>query len=266
MKIAIFDTECNTLDTAEGFVQELAWAIYDVKSWRLLKSRSHLLKWNKPYEVEPGAFAATNLSREFCEQHGTSANYVMTEFLSDVHDVDYVCGHNAISYDIPMMKTNIMRSCFFDYLNSSLAIAHPIDTLIDCPFPETMKIHALKYLAYDHGFILSDAHQALADVFACKAVLSSYDFDKVLEISKTPMVTLTTKIDWRDLDNRARIKNARFYWDNDRKVWKKNIREFHLTGIQLSLGDGIQLERESLEPTAPLVPPIKNPEINPKHQ
>ncbi len=245
MKIAIFDTECNTLDTAEGFVQELAWAIYDVRSWRLLKSRSHLLKWNKPYEVEPGAFAATNLSREFCEENGTSANYTMVEFLSDVHDVDFVCGHNMISYDIPMMKTNIQRACFCDYSRSSLAAKHPIDTLIDCPFPETMKIHALKYLAYDHGFILSDAHQALADVFACKAVLSSYDFDTVLEISKTPMVTLTTKIDFNNLEARERIKNSRFYWNPTRKVWEKRIREFHLPGIQLSLGEGISLEKEA---------------------
>lgn len=245
-KILIFDTECNSLDTEKGFVQELAWAIYDLSSWRLLKSQSSLARWNTVYDVEPGAFAATNLTREFCESHGAPAHYLFTEFLSDAYDVDYVCGHNVIVYDIPMMTSNIKRACLFEAKNSHFMEKHVIDTLIDCPYPATQKILALKYLALDHGYVLSDAHQAIADVFACKAILSKYDFEKVLEISKTPVVTITCKPDWNNLEGRGLVKNARFYWNPDRKLWFKSIREFYLNDIQESLaGGGVSVERES---------------------
>lgn len=243
-KILIFDTECNSLDVENGFVQELAWAIYDVKSWRLISSRSALVKWQTPYVVEPGAFEATNLSREFCESHGVKASSVMIDFLDEANDVDYVCGHNILGYDRPMMASNIQRALLFDYGDGEFSKKHIIDTLIDCPYPPSMKIHSLKYLAFDHDYILSDAHQAMADVFACKALISSYDFEKVLEISKTPLVTLTCKPDWNDLEGRAKVKSARFYWNNDKKLWFKNVREFYLKEIQESLGVAVSIESE----------------------
>lgn len=244
MKILIFDTECTSLDTDNGFIQELAWAVFDIDTWRCLSAQSHILKWNTHYEVEPGALAVTLLTKEFCESNGWSAGMVLTELLADGDDVDFVCGHNAIAYDIPMLATNVKRACFYEYTDGEMSQKHVIDTLIDCPYPATMKQHSLKYLAYDHGYILSDAHQAMADVFACKHLLTRYDFNQVIAISKTPMITLTAKVDFNDLESRDRIKNARFYWSPKRKLWEKRIREFHLPGTQLTLGEGIELQKE----------------------
>jgi len=245
MTILFLDSECNSLDTEGGFIQELAWVIADTKSFRTLKVESHLIKWLTSYEVEEGAIAVTGLSREYCEEHGELAQRVFTNFLFDAGCVDFICGHNLIGYDHPMLATNVQRACLSSLERSDYAGKLKIDTLTDCPYPSNMKIHALKYLAYDHGFILSDAHQALADVFACKHLLSKYDLAEVIEIAKTPMVTLTAKIDFKNVEGRDKIKNARFYWEPNKKLWTKRIREFHLKDMQESLGADIEIVTEA---------------------
>lgn len=241
MRCLIYDTETTSLDTENGYIQELAWAVYDVNSWRCLLAKSYLLDWPTAYQVDPMALATTGLTREFCSLNGSKPFKVFNEFLQDLGSgVDYLCGHNAIAFDYPMLKTNIKRVAFDEFDAAQLHI----DTMLDCPYPATQKIMSLKYLALDHGYILSDAHQALADVFACKAILSKYDFDQVLEIAKTPMITLSAKVDWADSKGKERIKNARFYWNPNKKLWEKRIREFHLPGTQMSLGNSISLSRE----------------------
>ena len=244
MRICIFDSECNSLDTTSGFVQELAWAVYDVETWRLVSAKSHILRWGMHYEVDPGALTVTDLSRDFCELNGDKATDVMSSFMCDVLDVDFLCGHNILGYDKPMALTNIKRACFYEASYSEFDRKPVVDTLIDCPYPSSMKIHALKYLALDHNYILSNAHQAMADVMACQAVLAKYDFKQVLEIASTPVITLTSKIDFNDVESRGRIKNARFFWNASRKLWEKKIRAYHVKGIQLELGPNVNLEME----------------------
>lgn len=245
MNMIIFDTETNSLDTENGFIQELAWVIVDTSTWRTIKAVSHLIRWNTSYQVEPGAFAATGLTKEFCEYHGHKANNVFHDFLSDVTTCNFISGHNVLGFDLPMLASNVQRACLFPLADSNEYKSKlVVDTLIDLPYPPSMKVLALKYLALDHGYILSDAHQAMTDVFACKHLLTKYDFNQVLEIANTPLVTLTAKIDFNDLDSRDRIKNARFYWNSTRKLWEKRIRQFHLPNIQLTLGDNIKLFEE----------------------
>lgn len=244
MKILFLDTECNSLDTENGFIQELAWVIADSENWRTIKATSHLLSWKTFYPVDPGALAVTGLTREYCEQSGRNANSVISDLLHDACYVDAICGHNIMGYDLPMLATNVKRACFYPFSDSQFAQKLIIDTLTDCPYPSTTKIHALKYLAYDHGFILSDAHQALADVMACKHLLSSYNIDDVIKVASTPLVTLTAKIDFNDIESRDKIKNSRFYWNANRKLWEKRIRAYYLDSYQLSLGPEIELNQE----------------------
>lgn len=243
-KILIFDTECDSLNVNSGHIQELAWAIYNVNTWRLLSSESYLIKWNTFYKVEPEAFQATGLSREFCEDFGTKANIVFTKFLESVSQVDYVGGHNIINYDVPMLNTNVKRACLFDLSDSDFKKKLLIDSYLDCPFPPNIKMLSLKYLAFDHGHILSDAHQALADVFACKAVMSKYRATDLIKSAETPLVKLSTKIDWNDNESKAKIKNLRFYWNPQLKQWEKDVREYYAQFIKMQLEDSISFNME----------------------
>ena len=244
MKIMFYDVEASGLDTLGSYVQELAFAIYDTDTWRCIKAQSDLVAWGKQYPIEPEAQAVTGLSHELCEENGRQVQLVFADFLVNANMVDFLCGHNAISYDKPMMVSNINRAMAF---NPEPGYDHPwkeiphIDTLIDCPYPATQKQMALKYLALDHGYVLTGAHEAMNDVFACAHILRQYDLAKVIEISKTPLVTLYTKIPWENAEGRERVKNARFYWSPTKKIWEKKIREFYLSEIQLQLGTDIEL-------------------------
>lgn len=243
-KICFYDTECNSLDKEAGFVQELAWAIYEIPSWRCIKSTGSLIRWNTYYEVDHLAHLTTGLTREFCEEHGEFANRVFTNFMFDVDDCDFIAGHNIIEYDNKMLAPNIKRALLYPLTDSKFNEKTFIDTMTDCPYPPHMKQKALKYLAFDHGYILSDAHQALADVFASKAIMSKYDFQKVLEIARTPMITLTVKTNWENKEAVEKLKLAKFFWNKPIKRHQRSIREFFLPEVQSILGPEIFLEKD----------------------
>lgn len=236
-RILIFDTECNSLDRDYGYIQELAWAVYDTSSWRLLSCQSKLLKWGVDYEVDKGAFNATGLTHDFCEQHGESPDNVFSAFLGDTLDVSYVCAHNLLGYDDQMLKSNIRRTELYSMNLSIYDDKLKIDTLIDCPYPDNTKFMSLKYLALDHGYFHPYAHQAMTDVFACKHILSNYDFRVVEKIASTPIIMISSKIDFEDVESREKLKASKFRWNSSKKVWEKKVREFFLKDYQLSLGD-----------------------------
>jgi DNA polymerase III alpha subunit (gram-positive type) len=246
-RILIFDTECNSLDVQHGYIQELAWGIYDTDNWRLLSSQSSLLDWSgKHYEVETEAFQVTGLSKVYCDRHGEMAREVFLQFIDDVLTADYIGGHNVVMYDKPMIESNVKR-CLLSEMDWGM-LRFFLDSATDIEYPQHQKIQKLKYLAYDHGFILSNAHQAMADVEACAYLFSKYNFDRITSIAKTPMVTLTAKIDFADTEGRAKVKNARFYWNPTKKHWEKRIRSFFVPGLQLELGEVLREDEISRNP------------------
>lgn len=264
--ILFFDTETNSLDTDRGTIMELAWAIYDVRKMRLLSAHSHLLRWNMHYEVDPGALATTGLTKEFCEENGDPAGEVFSKFLLDCSKSFAVAGHNVLAYDKPIIRTNILRSLFNE--PKSFMDQFTFDTMYDCPYPSTQKQMALKYLAFDHGHIMSDAHQALADVFACASVFFKYKFTECLEIARTPLMTINGYTDYHDEVGREKFYQAKFRWNKPRKRWEKTARAFYIPGTQLLLGDYpifnetadkiVVLDSKQLEET---VQPFNNMEI-----
>ena len=231
--ILFYDTECNSLDTKQGNVMELAWAVYDISSHRLLWSKSYLCRWRLQYEVDPGAFLATGLRREFCEANGRAVLDVFAEFLSDCEKVDLVGGHNILGFDHLMMTSNVKR-VLGDEPKQLLKLP-AIDTFIDCPFPDSQRILSLKYLALDHGFVMTNAHQALADVFASHHIFKSYPFEKCLEISKTPMVECVAYTDFHDEKGRELVNSLRFRWDRANRRWSKKCRKYHVEKMKKQL-------------------------------
>lgn len=233
--ICFLDTECNSLDTQRGFIQELAWAIYDVDTRRLLKSTSHLLRWNMPYTMEPEAQAVTGLSREFCENNGKFVNDVFCDFLTEVETCDAICGHNLIDYDFQMLCSNIKRAMFTEPPPDFLA-KFAFDTYFDLPIKNPRQIMTLKYLALDHGYVLSDAHQALADVFACAYVFFSYPFEESVLRARTPLITMHGHTDYKDTPGREAFYRQKFRWNRDNRRWERRCRAFYVSQAQLELG------------------------------
>lgn len=253
-KICFFDTECNSLDTLGGYIQEIAWAVYDIRSKRLLDAKSRLVSWGMQYEVESGAYETTGLGRDFCELHGKAARHVFEEFITDVSRIKYLGGHNILGFDLNMLRSNVKRAMFSDlYLPNEPMF---IDTMIDCPYPANQKYFSLKYLAFDHGYVMSNAHQALADVFACAHVFFSYPFEECIKIASTPVVLLSAYTDYFDTDSRDKLHQKKFKWNREKKRWEKRTRAYFVPGAQLDLKvdlfqDEVKIIKEEAVPKDP---------------
>ncbi len=228
--ITFYDTECNSLDKEGGTIQELAWATFDIDSKRLVYAKSFLLNWNMHYEVSPDAFEATGLSKVFCERMGDPAPYVFSIFLDDVSRSQFVGGHNHLEFDDKIIAHNIRRS-LFDWPEAFLKIPR-IDTMTDCPYPKHIKIRALKFLALEHGYVMSNAHQALADVMASAHIFFSYPFEQSLAIAETPMVDLYAYTDYHDQVGRDLCYKAKFRWNKENRRFEQRTRKFFLPEIE----------------------------------
>jgi DNA polymerase III alpha subunit (gram-positive type) len=214
---------------------EMAFGQYHIEKKRFVSLESAFLKWNKEYLVQTSASEITGLTRNFCEQYGEEARYILAKFARNVQQSKMVCGHNAVAFDLPLTLANMSRALPGMDARKILEEAICVDTLLDCPFPKSMKQHSLKYLALDHSYVLTGAHQAVSDVMACAHILSCYDWELVKKIAATPVITITKKIDFQEIEKRDELKSLRFFWNPTRKVWEKRIREYYLQEVQSQL-------------------------------
>lgn len=248
MKILIYDTECTKLDTESGIIQEIAWAVFDVKDcfmeltnqWRCLKAKSVLLHHGMNYEIDPGALEVTGLVPEFCEQHGENAGSVLSEFMADCIKADFIGGHNSIGYDNKILFSNLIRVFSGDdrmtlEIKAIFEKLKFIDSMVHIDYPKHCKSLTLKYLALEHGYVLTGAHEALQDVFACAHLFKSYDVFEVIKNSQEPVQERFCNLKFGD-PRVSVLKANRFYWNPMRKVWYKNVRANKVEDLHKILG------------------------------
>lgn len=240
-KVLIYDTECNSLDTQKGFIMEIAYALFDIRfdimankwKWRSVFAQSSLLQWDKyQYEVEPGAFAATGLTKEFCDTNGVFATSALDKFIDCVDQADFVGGHNTKNYDDKMIISNLNR---LEFQTDIFSKKQKIDSMSDIDYPESIQTRKLGYLAYEHGYILSGAHEALNDVFASAHLFSCYDFDKIIENARQPIERRYLRLVFGDPRVQT-LKEHRFYWEPKEKIWYKDVRANKVEELHKSLG------------------------------
>jgi hypothetical protein len=252
MKILVYDTECSGLDTKASYIQEVAWAIFEVQptdifgnakeSWRCVKAKSALVKWGEkhPYAVDPGALKVTGLTRDLCEQFGEEAIKILPELFLDMKECDYVGGHNVKGYDNDMFLHNNYRLFLgedsmkleIDEMYHSLKF---VDSMIDIDYPEHCKSLTLKYLALEHGYVLTGAHEALQDIFASSHLFKSYDILKTIQNAITPVEERYLKLVFGD-PKVDKLKEHRFRWNPKLKIWSKKIREDKVESLHRELG------------------------------
>ncbi|NJM09381.1 MAG: 3'-5' exonuclease [Bdellovibrionaceae bacterium] len=259
-RICFFDTECNSLDTSEGFIMELAWAVFDLQSKRLLHSKSSLIKWNRGYLVDPGAKEVTGLTREFCESNGQPANSVFTDFLVGLLDykVDILAGHNILEFDLPIMRSNMNRVLFESH--SQIETLLHVDTYHDLPIENPRQSMALKYLALDHGHILNSAHEALADVMASAHVFFKYPLEDVLARARTPLKVFHGYTAYQDDAARERFYRAKFRWHRINRRFEKKCRAFYLPKLNELVGQDLICDEDLNAPV------VSDPQVKDNNQ
>lgn len=230
-KILFYDLETNSLDTERGFIQEIAYAVFDTETKRCIKSQSHLLAWGMGYVVDPNALAVTNLSREYCEKNGEVASTVLSDFVTLIKtcQVDYIAGHNILQFDNLMLKSNVLRSMFEEFNINEYKC---LDTYLDLEYPAFIKNYTLKYLALEHGYVLSGAHEAMNDVFACAHIFFQYPVDKTLAKAKDRIVLLSAYTAYTDTESREQLNALKFKWNRVTKRWEKRVRESQVESVR----------------------------------
>jgi len=226
------DIETNADDSNE-FITEIGAILYDWNTKQPVLLFSELFV---PTEASP-------LSSDVVELTGITDN-MLTAFAykvgeDDIKDyivatcfpklsemfrqADYVVAHNGNKFDKPRLEK------FAENYGLDMYSKPWIDTLTDVEYPKHCKSKNMTYLCGYHGFVNPFSHRALFDVAAMMKVLERYPIERVIEVSKSPMIKLIAHVSFH---NKQLAKDAGFYWDGEKKVWYKEIKEILLEGLE----------------------------------
>jgi DNA polymerase-3 subunit epsilon len=127
--------------------------------------------------------------------------------------------HNGLAFDRQVLKA-WAEKYGLDWQPDKLWI----DTKTDIEIPSRNSTR-LVYLAADHGFLNPFPHRAMFDVMTMMTILSRYDLDKVIEVAKSPTLTLRAMVSY---DDRELAKARGYHWQSETKQWTMNVKECNL--------------------------------------
>lgn len=225
MKLVIFDTETTGLNLKEDKIIDLAAVIYDTKHkticdvFNRLILRSNLVLTNN-------IISLTGITNEMLFDLGRDEQACYIAYLNFILGTDYILSHNYFKFDGPILKNN-MKSYMFELPKETTAL----DSLIDVPYPKSIKIRQLKYLAMEHGYIMAKAHRALDDVLALTHIISKYDFKDILNYSQEEQLELIAPKDVVNFQNRHLAKDNGFHFNGEAKEWVRIIKQHELQDV-----------------------------------
>lgn len=212
MLVCGVDLETTGTDPETCKIVEIGLVLWDTDNNKIIKSESALLFVD---EIPAEAQAIHGITTEEVRDHGIYLDAALEIFDKYNTISSYTVAHNGTKYD-----RIILERCYREYFGKEL-IANWIDTLTDIPFPETIKVRRLPYLAADHGFINPFPHRALFDVMTMLKVMSFYPFEKIVEISRQPMVRVVAQLGYPDKD---KAKERSYHWDSEKREWYKEMK------------------------------------------
>ena len=219
MKIAFFDFETTGKDLVNDRVTQLAVALYDVESKRLLKSYSNTVYSEEYPPIHPDAALITHTDDAFLKRVGELPRESFIILMHFLNQADMICGHNIKGFDIPILKAEMERM-----LLPIETITNLIDTRTDLEYPDYLQTRKLSYLAVEHGIPLFQAHAALFDVITNAELLFKYAFDRTLELAKSPELWVRADVKF---DGKEKAKERKYRWDGTNKIWVKLIKELN---------------------------------------
>lgn len=212
------DIETSGLEMETDHITEVAWSIKRHGDHRSLVDKRYYIKGAT--EIPENVRKLTLIEPKHCSYLGRELVEVVSELLLDIGicKAEAFVAHNAVfdrgwlEHKAPELKDKLPW----------------IDTLHDINWGITdVRSRHLPYLCAEYGFINPFPHNAVADVWSMLRLLDAFDIEEIWERSKSPMVTLVAKVEYKD---RQKAKDRRFRWEKegDRhypKRWVKIIKE-----------------------------------------
>lgn len=220
------DIETSGLNKDTDRIIEFGCVLWEVESKKPLLIHSSILKEKDCPYVTPEITKLTGISESMLTEFGADPSVYLHLIggICKAHDVKYLVAHNGKNFDYPFLIECLKRNGRSDSPLVSLPL---IDTRWDLPFKEEPESRKLKHLAPDHGFINPFSHRAVFDVLTMLRIMSFYDFNEVVALSKIPFITVKAEVSY---DNREKAKAQKYIWEKagDKvypKSWVKLLRE-----------------------------------------
>jgi len=219
MIVAFFDFETTGKELKTDRVTQLAVALYDVETQRLMGCYSNTLYSEEYPPTHPGALAQTGLTDEYIKRCGELPREAFIILMHYFSKADYIVGHNIRQFDVEVLKEELKRM-----LINGAVFPNLIDTRFDLEIPEHIATRKLSYLAVEHGIAVVGAHAAIFDVMMNAQLFFKYDVARTIELSKSPEIWVRADVKF---DDKQKAKDRKYLWDGTQKIWAKQIKECH---------------------------------------
>ncbi len=224
MLILGFDLESTGLDTANDRIIELGAVLYETDSKQPVRIFDTFIRQESP--MPDGYVSPTGIKGEWLLAHGVPLHVAMGEFqkLISAMPEPIIVGHNIIGYDKPLTLAELNRHSIMGHAFES---AHLIDTRQDLPLPSEPSSRKLVHMLPEFARMINPfEHRAVFDAAACLLLMSQFNFEEVLAISKLPLITVRALVTYEMEKERQGAKLLRYtYSGPPKKIWTKQIRE-----------------------------------------
>lgn len=211
------DLETTGLSSERDQIIEVGAVVWDTRQNKPVTMMNRLINIG-PRQLEEEIIELTGIEQKHLREFGVSELTALNELIELSEQCKYVVAHNGPQFDKVFLERAMGR---YD-----LSMDLPwIDTLHDVPYRDDVKTRKLTYLATEHKFLNPFSHRALFDVLTMMEVVSKYDWDEVVELSKSPTVRVQAIVSY---DERSKAKEAGFRWDAPNKVWIKDMKQIQL--------------------------------------
>lgn len=215
MLISVFDFEATDADVKTARVTEMAVAVYDTDSGKIVESFSQSIYDPSYPPMNEVASAITGVTDEFLKKHGMNSIEAWKKFMVYINKGEYIMGHNVRRFDIPLAQEELRR------FGMNAEFKDVIDTRFDPIYPAHIETRKLPYLAFELGIVVPNAHAAMADVNTTYALFAKTNMAETIERSKSPEVYIKAHVDY---DNKDKAKAEKYFWDGNTKSWMKCIK------------------------------------------
>jgi len=208
--ILALDFETTSADPETCDVIEVGAVLYDEVAQRPIAMMNELVSG---HEVPPEITKITHITQKDVNNHGYLLEQVRIQLLNLCLDADFLVAHNANAFD-RIIFNRVMtprEECPYAW----------IDTITDVPYPDSITIRKLPYLAAEHGFCNPFSHRAVFDCLTMLKIMSQYDFSEIVEMSQLPLCTLIAQVSY---DDRELAKARGYRWEPLKRLWMKQMK------------------------------------------
>lgn len=225
MLLCAYDIETTGLDREKSFITEIGLCLYSTEQNRILESAGFLVQ-PIGVPITPEITELTGITQSAIDRFGYTQEDAVQSFIDFSKQADAIIGHNANSFDLPILQNSAKRTGFV------LPVKLSIDTMTDIP---GVRGEQLITMCAKAGFVY-DAHGALADAQAVikmtafharRSIVTTYE--KIMERAKSPLVVLQSHQSRQD---NAAAKQFKFRWNDPLKGWYKIVKEIDIPDLE----------------------------------